>query len=32
MWAISVTLEVSKLTGWLKDDALCRKEGMPVRG
>ena len=31
MWSILVTLEVSKLSGWLNTDALCQvyqKEGM----
>jgi hypothetical protein len=27
MWLMSVTLEVSKLSGWLKADASCRVEG-----
>ena len=27
IWSMSVTLEVSKLSGWLKADAYCRVEG-----
>ena len=26
MYLMAVTLEVSKLSGWLKDDARCRVE------
>eukprot|EP00964_Phaeocystis_antarctica_P055720 scaffold32796_cov48-Phaeocystis_antarctica.AAC.1 len=34
MWAMNVTLEVSKLSGWLNADAYCRepKGGHAVRG
>ena len=34
MWSMVVTLEVSKLSGWLNADAYCREsiEGHAVRG
>ena len=34
MWSTAVTLEVSKLSGWLNAFAFCResKEGHAVRG
>ena len=34
MWPMCVTLEVSKLSGWLNADAVCResKGGHTVRG
>ena len=31
MYCMSLTLEVSKLSGWLKADAYCRVEGEGMR-
>ena len=32
MWLNSVTLDVSKVTGWLNADVFCRVEGHAIRG